>query len=334
MIETNPPVSLIFKNFSDNHNCNVIAEDILERVFFNENLQLPKIILAIGSVRSGTTASLRVYAEAGIKAYSQPIKSIFRHLSKGKPKLDCGWIIPNNEYIYVKETFGPFNAEESSLNVIGIIYCIFERYLKTKVPKNDLSSQALCLMRDKLHIVIMGRHPINSWLSNERIYHEFMRVVDEGERWYYDISLESLFENFIIAYQHVERLRVFAQRTNISLSHYVYEANLYPDIVANKLFERIGISVKPKTSGWTDKSILGVEGSNVIITPDHASQARAGIFNQVNHATGIRYCDGKDNTMPDNNIIKAITEAGLIDIYGSWVSESEKELGFNSKKIL
>src|SRR5438270_13871686 len=106
----------------------VANQDVLRHIQVEDPSHIPLIVLAIAPCRSGTTASLRVYAESGILAYSQPIKGILRHLAKGKPagRL-CTWRIPAEDYLYIKETSGPFNEQESTLDPLRVIGGVFKR---------------------------------------------------------------------------------------------------------------------------------------------------------------------------------------------------------------
>jgi len=302
----------------------VSIEHILDRITFNET-HLPKIVMAIGVVRTGTTASLRLFGESGIRAYSQPIKSIMRHLAQGKAKDECGWIIPNDEIIYIKETLGNANPVESMLPLLDTIYALFTRFLVDKVPSDALHHQTVNLMREKLHLVIMGRHPFDTWYSTEQTFLNLMNVASEDDRWYYGHALDAEFDYFILAYRHVEQLRFLAQQKGIPVTHYVYEANIDPEKAISNLFQRIGIHQKPKVSGWTNKSMIGLEDSYVVLEQTQKFQKVGGIFEKVNNSDGIQYFSGKGKEL-SIQMKSALKQAGLIEIYQTWRSHTEKEL--------
>lgn len=301
----------------------VSIEHILERITFDK-ARLPKIVLAIGPVRTGTTATLRLFGESGIRAFSQPIKSILRHLAQGNAEDECEWIIPGDDMIYVKETLGNANPVESMLPLLEVMYGLFMRFLAEKVPSETLHQQTVNLMREKLHLVIMGRHPFDLWHSVESTFSSLMKVASD-DHWYYTTSLEAQFEYLVLAHRHVEQLRFLARQQGIAVTHYVYEANAEPEKAISHLFKRIGTHQPPKVTGWTNKSMIGLEDSYVVLEQTQKFQTLGGIFEKVNHSNGIRYFTGKGEEV-SVQMKNALKQAGLFDIYQIWRRDTEKDL--------
>ena len=306
----------------------ISQNDILDRISFQDVNSIPKIILSIATIRSGTTASLRVYSEVGIHSFAQPMKSIFRFLAKGKSNKDCDWLIPKEDVIYVKETFGPFNLEEATLNPIETLFYLFHNLLKNKVNTEHLTTETLALMKKKVHLIVMGRNPFDSWFSNKETYVKFMKGVEENEKWYYEVTLEELLYYHLIAFRQVQKVATFAEYLGIPISYYVAEANKEPVKAINNLFTRIGIKTKPSLNNWTSKSIVGGQNSKVKITIDHAPQKRAGLFEKVNLSNGLKYNRGKGVLLPQNEI-QIIQSSGVTVLHKKWKANTEMDLDIN-----
>lgn len=301
----------------------VSIEHILKRITFDET-RLPKIVLAIGPVRTGTTATLRLFGESGIRSFSQPIKSILRHLAQGNAEEECGWMIPGDDMIYIKETLGNANPVESMLPVLDVMYGLFMRFLTEKVPSENLHQETVNLMREKLHLVILGRHPFDVWYSTENTFLNLMQVASD-DHWYYENSLEDQFEYLVLAHRHIEQLRFLARQKGIAVTHYVYEANAEPEKAIRHLFQRIGTHQPPQITGWTNKSMIGLEDSYVVLEQTQKFQTLGGIFEKVNHSDGMRYFTGKGKEV-SVQMKNALKQAGLIDIYQTWRRGAEKDL--------
>src|SRR5205823_7832512 len=101
--------------------------------------------------------------------------------------------------------------------------------------------QSLRLMASKVHVVVLGRHPFDSWYSVEGTQRKLMKHVSPEERWYYETTFNAALENYILAYRAVDNLRAYAQHWGIPTSHYVAEANTVADRAYSRLFERLGL---------------------------------------------------------------------------------------------
>lgn len=304
----------------------VSSNEILDQVVVENPDQLPCIILSVGPCRSGTNASLRVYAEAGISAYNQPFKGILRHLSKDRPRENCGFTIPAEPFVYLKETTGPFGCEECSLNAIELLSALFTRILSHRFSEEALDAAVRSILRSKVHVVVMGREPNDTWYSWDEAYYKLLKGVSEDERWYYELPVGMRFEFFISAYKQVEHLRQLALGMGIPVTHYVAEANREPDKAVTALFNRIGIPVAPNLTNWSQTSCLGVPGSRSILSSDHATQVRACMFDKVNDSEGIQFFPGRGNKL-SYPIKKAIESAGLGKIFEGWRMSTESDLG-------
>jgi radical SAM protein with 4Fe4S-binding SPASM domain len=304
----------------------VSTSDILERIVVEDPAHVPNFILSLGPCRSGTNASMRVYAEVGIRSYNQPIKGIFRHLAKGKPKDGCRWTIPKEAYLYVKETSGPFGCEECTLNPLEVVAAVLGRSLASKFSGDTLAREVRQTMREKVHVVVMGRQPFDTWYSWDEAFKNLMKGVVSEDAWYYDLPQDMRFEFFVSAYKNVERLRRLALDAGLRVTHYVAEANRNPEKAIAALFARLGLAVAPKLENWTEASALGAADSMAVLSGDHETQIRARMFDKVNQSSGIQFFEGKGHTLPPG-IKNAIVSAGLPEIYSEWREGTQADLG-------
>lgn len=291
----------------------VATDDLLGCVGFENSRRMPKIILSIGPCRSGTNVSLRLYAEVGIPAFNQPLKGIFRHLAKGKNPESCHWIVPEGDFVYVKETTGPFSSEESLINPLDLVIQLAERTADERP------------LAERLHVVVMGRQPFDTWYSWDEAYFNLLPGISSEEFWYYDLSPQTRFEFFISAYKQVESLRRQSLRAGVPVTHYVAEANRQPERAVGALFRSLGIHAAPKLSRWSEASTLGRTDSRAFLSPDHDTQIRARMFEKVNESTGIKFMEGRgDRLAPE--LHEAISSAGLCEIYDEWRRATETDL--------
>jgi hypothetical protein len=306
----------------------ISSSTIAKSIRFEDVERMPRIILSVATVRSGTTATLRLFAESGLKSYRQPFKAIMREQSENGHHGDrpFEWLIPAENDIYVKETLGPHTIYESLLNPIDVLIQVIKSALQSTghSPKSDVELSKF--IQSKLHLVIMGRHPVDAWLSNHEAYQKLIQYGESHSIGMAKLSSSDLLKNFIVAYQQVNNLKHYAQHLNIPVSHYLYEANPFAKEAFTGLFKRIGIPQAPVTEGWTQNSMLGVTGSNVFTLTDYKHQKNAGLHDRVNAADGMRFYPSQ-LPRPSDEITHIIERSGLFEIYKSWKLSAENEMG-------
>lgn len=309
--------------------CFISSAEIADKISIENLSVLPKIIISVAPVRSGTTATLRLFAESGIKSYRQPLKSVLRCIATETDLARDGhpmWTIPSDSSIYLKETLGPHNINESLLNPVEVFFNVFKTALRDDVSGPELTAKVIEYLQTKMHIVIMGRDPITSWCSNLETYNRLIKKTTNDQ---YLLSTENeLINNFILAYQQVENIRQQAGNLAIPVSHYVYEANQQYKHALPALFRHLGLKNRPKVSGWSKESEIGSDKSNVIIVADYKRQAAAGLHENVNRSDGIRYIQRNTNSV-SSETKNILSGSGLYRIYNKWRDETEKELGIN-----
>lgn len=307
----------------------ISSAEIAGKIRINNLSVLPKMIIAVAPVRSGTTATLRLFAESGIKSYRQPLKSVLRCIANQTELPPDGqpiWMIPGESSIYLKETLGPHSINESLLNPIEVFFNVFRNALCHNLSGRQLTAKVMDCLQAKVHIVIMGRDPLDSLCSNLETYKKLVEGTTHDR---HHLSTENeLIDNFILAYQQVDIIKQHADNFAIPVSHYVYEANQRCKQSFPELFRRLGLENQPKLSGWTDKSQIGADNSNVIIVSDYNKQAAAGLHENVNQSDGIRYIQ-RNTTAVSSRIKNIILTSGLYDIFGRWRDATESELGIS-----
>jgi hypothetical protein len=201
-----------------------------------------------------------------------------------------------------------------------------ERSFASKFSGDALAEKVRHAMREKVHVIIMGRQPCDTWYSWEEAYNNLMKGVVSEEAWYYDLPQDIRFEFFLSAYKNVERLRRLALEVGLRVTHYVAEANRSPEKAIAALFTRLGLTVAPKLENWTEASALGAADSMAVLSGDHETQSRARMFDKVNQSSGIQFFEGKGHTLPPS-IKNAIVSAGLPEIYNEWREGTQIDLG-------
>jgi hypothetical protein len=243
------------------------------------------------------------------------------------------WIIPKDEIIYVKETLGPHNIYESSLNPLEIFFQLFKRILSDQYSGTKLTTKVIEMMQSKICLIIMGRQPVEAWSSNLATYTKLIRSGNLKDNPYYSSSEEELLKNFIAAYQWVNKIRKIAIDLSIPLHHYMYEANQYAETSIPALFKKLQIKQLPKINGWTDQSVVGNKNSNVFIISDFTNQKKANLHDTLDNSNGIQYFPRNIDQVSDQ-IKQIIQKSGLHEIYNQWKNETEKELEITlSKKV-
>src|SRR5258708_43395 len=108
-------------------NINPTIKDIITKISVPKHC--PYIILQISPSRSGSTSQVRVFAQAGIPAWYQPLKAILRGFLDGQ---DIHFSFPDTEDpIFIKEAIGPYTKIESEFNPLDIL-------LQAGVPKKKI----------------------------------------------------------------------------------------------------------------------------------------------------------------------------------------------------
>ncbi len=208
---------------------NITIDEVAPRVHVPH--EPPELILLIAPCRSGTSSHLRVFAAAGIRSYHQPLKALLRCLLQGQ---EGQYHLPQEQFLFIKETLGPYTPEESLLNPLDVL-------LRAGVPK------------EKIRLIIMLREPLSTLASWQEIF-----SVNRDP--------EVLLSNFILAYKTVSQIRKEAMHLGIPVTSYVYEAlrDNNPSLVIASIFSRLAIRFASiSIEGWQGLSPYGTPESNI-----------------------------------------------------------------------
>ncbi len=251
------------------------------------------IILSISPCRSGTTILLRVFAASGVQAHFQQVKNILRWLLQGE---SYSWSIPQHpiERIFLKETLGPFTLIESQFNPLQVL-------LEAGFPK------------EKLHIIIIGREPINTWAS-----------------WYQFWRGKTQVDYFIESYRTTEKIRQQVKQLGISYNYLIYDcfAYLHAEEIFQKIFKQLNISYSPLSiHGWESLPAFAAPDSGIVLPKEPESFITPGIHEPVEQARAFVFRNRViDISQLHSTDIAAINASGIIEIYQHWMAQCEVDL--------
>lgn len=170
----------------------------------------PRLILAVGKCRVGSTPLNQIFGYCGVPSLYQPLKSLLRNALDGREPTATGIGRHRDaETVFVKETLGPYTRPESHFNPLQTL-------LAAGYPPA------------RLELVLLERDPLaafDSWL----------------EHWSELLEPRRLVENFVLASLAVGRVRETARRRGIRVTHYAHEASLQPLAAMRALFSRLGL---------------------------------------------------------------------------------------------
>jgi hypothetical protein len=274
----------------------VSSQQISSNIVLEDVGEAPNIILSVSPCRSGSSVLVRVFGAAGVLSYYQQLKSMLRWKMQGE---DVCWKVPSLPHtnIFLKETLGPYTETEALFNPMNIL-------LDAGYPP------------EKLRILILGRHPLNTWAS--------------WDKWW---NGATSIDNFIKANITTEKIREQAEREGISVTTVVYEALKYydADTVVKRMFGRFGIPYSPiAVDGWQTLPEFGTPGSHIHYREIPPIFNVPGILDSVRSADKLIYSSiDNDVTDFDENTVLQIQEAGLTEIYEKWKRECETHLRIN-----
>src|SRR3989338_260819 len=213
--------------------------EVVDRIRIKDIDRVPNIILTIGPCRTGTTASLRVFGAVDIPAHYQPLKAVLRWMMQDEDREKRhNWQIPEGSYVYIKETMGPYTVTESQFNPLHVLEgAVLASLRREKGDYEGITDDARNIIREKVHLVVMGRDPFDTWYSWRS------KFTDKG------IDLERMYANFVQAHLTTEEIRQKAIERGIPLTHYAFEAYQCPTTSIPQLFSRLGITTPPVLEG-------------------------------------------------------------------------------------
>lgn len=250
--------------------------------------QNTKIILVVGTARSGTTAFLRVFSEEGIESWFQPIKHIIRGNKHNKY---YAFQISNVPCIMIKETLGGMTEEEIWYNPIEIL-------LEAGVAKTNI------------YLITVMREPIPaacSLIRNRTIDLIRNHTID---RYSFDAKahLIRFVENYARGYESITRLIAYANKYEIEHTPFVYELlrDQDPEVIRKQLLNRAGIAYTKNKMNWSGLLPIEISTQFSKFTIQWDSNDGSNLFTNLNRSNGLTYY-----TEPEDELTKYVTEIEL-----------------------
>lgn len=275
----------------------VSDRDIANRVSFPNGF--PKIILAAGPNRVGSTAMARMFAEQEIPTWYQPLKAILRNRAH-EQEANIAFPQGEGDVLFIKETLGPNSHNEASFNPLNVL-------LLAGVPPQNI------------HFVTVMRDPRTVAAS---IVDKFQHVVGKVEGLE---TSDNLIENFLASMKTLVQAQNLAKQSGIPQTSYVYEAyrDNKPRDVAEKLFHRLELEFHPERfDGWKKADAL----KDFLHQLDEPHLYHSdGLFNDVQGSNSIGYRN-RDKTALPMEMVFEIDIEGASPFYAKEYRKASKQL--------
>jgi hypothetical protein len=258
----------------------------------------PMHYCAWGKARVGSTALNNLFGLAGFPSYYQPVKSMLRtSFAGGLPE---PWILPSaheHPRIFTKETQGPYSLGE----------CLF-------IPMQILIEAGY--PPSKLHLIVMERDP-------ERSLASWLRKLSALQ------PADTLLGYYVISALNANRVRSYARRHGVPVTHYVYEASKEPVTTSRALFARLGLSrffSDGTVTDWGEHGQLdGSASHQIIYPPQPAIYDLPGLHGSD---SGYRYQNGGSSVTDEQR--RLLESTGVGQIYQDAVDACISDLGLDA----
>jgi len=275
----------------------ITNQEIAARVRFSG--ELPRIIIGIGPSRSGTTLFARMFAEAGIDAWYQPLKAILRgYLHNNDVRLE----ISKTDRLFIKEALGAYTKNEASFDPIEV-------FMEAGLPASHIA------------LLSLVREPFATATSIVEHFSPFK------ER-------EDLVDIFILCYYSIQRIAQRASSLGIKHLPFVYEAwrDNVPLDVAKKVFDYFDITLDtPLSLDWRPITSLQTELEHLHWLPEPPQYYNhTDFFKKVRNTPGAKYYRKSSDEIRrhlSNNELERIEQSGVLDIYDEFRRRCEQQLG-------
>jgi hypothetical protein len=245
--------------------------------------EFPILYSGWGRCRVGSTALANLFGVAGLPSYQQPVKAILRQRLRGEAGEP---IIPppvtEHSHVFSKETAGPYVVPEC-------LTIPLQALVEAGYPPN------------KLHLIILDREPLSSLASWLAIFTQ-------------RVPADLLARNHILAALNVLRVRSYAKRHGIPITHYVHEASKEPVESARALFERLGLADRfsaASVTNWKDGGEIAAKKAKLIFTAEPKIYDVPGALRS---ATAYEYRIGAAAPLSAEHV-DALTRFGIPEIY-------------------
>ncbi len=260
--------------------------------------QFPTLYCAWGKCRVGSTALTNLFGVAGLPSYYQPVKTIARHRLLGGE--GAPWLLPArtaHPQIFSKEMGGPYVLAEC-------LYIPLQPLIEAGYPP------------DKLHLVLLDRDPsrsLASWLN----------------KWSDRVPENTLIRNYVISALNAVRVKGYARRHGVPVTHYVYEASKEAVQSVLALFNRLGLShrfTEGVVTDWKDMGQLESEKAQIIYPDEPAVYHVPGLHGSD---TAYKYRDRAMRSLSETQI-EMLAHSGVVEVYNASVAGCVADLGLNA----
>jgi hypothetical protein len=259
----------------------------------------PMHYCAWGKARVGSTALNNMFGLAGFPSYYQPIKSMLRiAFADRQPE---PWILPSTQEhprMFTKETQGPYTLGECLFIPIQVL-------IEAGYPPS------------KLHLIMLERNPqrsLASWLKK-------LTALQPADM---------LLGHYVISALNANRVRSYAQRQGVPVTHYVYEASKEPVTAARALFSRLGLSqlfADETVTNWGEHGQLDGSATHQIIYPPQPTiYDLPGLHGSD---SGYRYQNGGSSVTDEQRDL--LESTGVNQIYEDAVDACISDLGLDNE---
>lgn len=259
---------------------------------------LPTVVFGWGKCRVGSTALTNLFGIAGIPAYYNPIKTAVRHfLLDGQGE---AWNVPfrsEHAVVFAKNMSGPYHLVDCTVNSLQIL-------VESGYPPS------------RIELLVLERDPyraLDSWINI----------------WGHLVPVERLVQHYVISALNAIRIKDYASKVGVRISHYIYEASRIPENTINKLFRRLGIEQLYNgnvVENWNEKGALESLQSKIIFPKlPKPLQHIEGM-----HASEPRYLYRERSTDRISTVHRAMIErTGVIQRYLEAASSFVEEFRLN-----
>jgi hypothetical protein len=258
----------------------------------------PMLYFAWGKARVGSTALSNLFGMAGMPSYYQPLKAILRDALVGRPLTP--WIVPSaidQPNIFSKETLGPYVLAESLFNPLQLL-------IEAGYPLH------------RLHLIMLDREPASalaSWLD------KLLCRAPES----------TLVYNYVAAALNALRVKSYAKRQGMPVTHYVYEASKEAVSSVHLLFDRLGLSssfTENAVTSWREEGQLQADNARVIFPSEATIYQVPGLHTSD---TAYRY-RGRATASLSETQLDILERCGVNDIYRASVAACARDLGLSA----
>jgi hypothetical protein len=235
---------------------------------------------------------------AGLPSYQQPVKAILRQRLRGEVGEP---IVPpdaaEHSHVFSKETAGPYVGPE----------CLM-------IPLQALIEAGY--PADKLKLIIIDREPMSSLASWLAIF---------GQR----VPASVLVRTHVLAALNLRRVKSYAERMGVAVSHYVHEASKEPVSSARALFAHLGLAHRFTDSlvtDWQGQGEIASKKGKLIFTHEPKIYDVPGALRSAN---AYEYRIGGAAPLSAEHA-DMVTRYGIAEIYRQQAAACAQDLGMDA----